>query len=305
MRRVVEHLENFDSIRLERTVEDKETSKIELALHIISVNLVNLDKISAVALQRNSSPKRPSYLVRLNVHVLDTQCQNPTSASSVPPIGLLVPLGNLYVHALQSLGCTLNSGNPFSAMSVRDGRDGRHSLESRRKLVSASNMDLRLVRRFLGDGRNLITYQLPSDKRSEKKKGRKGAGRRTLGQLPIQSGQSGLLHRITDDSTVIEQDESMGSSKGKSSFLVAFSNRAKGLGVGRAASLSATSTRARVKDEFLGSLDTSDTFNNEVFTSNGTGLVETADIHSSSPWDTERLGTENGFDMYLARGKKG
>lgn len=97
----------------------------------------------------------------------------------------------------------------------------------------------------------------------------------------------------------------MGSSKGKSSFLVAFSNRAKGLGVGRAASLSATSTRARVKDEFLGSLDTSDTFNNEVFTSNGTGLVETADIHSSSPWDTERLGTENGFDMYLARGKKG
>lgn len=44
MRRVVEHLENFDSIRFERTVEDEETSKIELALHIISVNLVNLRK---------------------------------------------------------------------------------------------------------------------------------------------------------------------------------------------------------------------------------------------------------------------
>lgn len=101
---------------------------------------------------------KKAHLVRLNVHVLDTQSQNPTSSSSVPPVGLLVPIGNLYIHALQSLGCTLDSDNPFLALRVGDGRDGGHSLESRRKLVSASNMDLGLVGRFLGDGRDLVAY---------------------------------------------------------------------------------------------------------------------------------------------------
>lgn len=306
MRRVVEHLENFDSIRLERTVEDKETSKIELALHIISVNLVNLDKISAVALQRNSSPKRPSYLVRLNVHVLDTQCQNPTSASSVPPIGLLVPLGNLYVHALQSLGCTLNSGNPFSAMSVRDGRDGGHSLESRRKLVSASNMDLRLVRRFLGDGRNLITYQLLSDKRSEKKK----KVEREQGDVPLDNFQSKaakVVFSIGSPTIVPSSSKTRAWAAARArvvSLLLSVTGR-RALGSAELLHCQRQARALALKDEFLGSLDTSDTFNNEVFTSNGTGLVETADIHSSSPWDTERLGTEDGFNMYLARGKKG
>lgn len=61
MRRVVEHLEDFDSIRLERTVEDEETSKIELALHIISVNLVNLRKISATRDVSTQNSKRSNH----------------------------------------------------------------------------------------------------------------------------------------------------------------------------------------------------------------------------------------------------
>lgn len=49
MRRVIEHLESFNGIRFERTVEDEETSKIELALHVISMDLVNLsENMSAV-----------------------------------------------------------------------------------------------------------------------------------------------------------------------------------------------------------------------------------------------------------------
>lgn len=44
MRRVIEHLESFNGIRFERTVEDEETSKIELALHVISMDLVNLSE---------------------------------------------------------------------------------------------------------------------------------------------------------------------------------------------------------------------------------------------------------------------
>lgn len=44
MRRVVEHLESFHGIRLEGTVEDEETGETELALHVISVDLVNLSE---------------------------------------------------------------------------------------------------------------------------------------------------------------------------------------------------------------------------------------------------------------------
>lgn len=58
--------------------------------------------------------------------------------------------------------------------------------------------------------------------------------------------------------------------------------------------MSATMHHARA-EMILGSLDTSDTFDDKIFTSNGTRLVETAHIHTSSPWDTEGLGTEDGY----------
>lgn len=42
MRRVIEHLDSLNSIRLKRAVEDEEPSKHETALNILSVELVDL-----------------------------------------------------------------------------------------------------------------------------------------------------------------------------------------------------------------------------------------------------------------------
>lgn len=42
MRRIGKHLEHINGIRFERAVEDEETSKLELALDFVSVDVVNL-----------------------------------------------------------------------------------------------------------------------------------------------------------------------------------------------------------------------------------------------------------------------
>jgi hypothetical protein len=54
------------------------------------------------------------------------------------------------------------------------------------------------------------------------------------------------------------------------------------------------------------SLDTSNTLNNEIFSSNSTSLVETADIDPSSERNPERLGTEDSYHQlhpYLKFGR--
>jgi len=53
---------------------------------------------------------------------------------------------------------------------------------------------------------------------------------------------------------------------------------------------------------YWNSLDTSNTLDNEIFSSDGTSLVETADIDSSSERNPERLGTKDSYhqlDPYL------
>lgn len=42
VRRIAKHFEGLDSVRLERTVENEETSKLEPRLHLVTGKLVDL-----------------------------------------------------------------------------------------------------------------------------------------------------------------------------------------------------------------------------------------------------------------------
>ena len=109
-----------------------------------------------------------------------------------------------------------------------------------------------------------------------------------LGELPVESSKSGLLHRVSNDGAVFEKDKRVGSSEGERSVLAGLGDRHKLLRVGRADESAQFLTDCRYC-----SLHTSDTFNNQIFTGDGTSFVETTDIDTSSERNSERLCAED------------
>lgn len=174
---------------------------------------------------------------------------------------------NVVVHALERFRGTLDRSNPFSARSIRHTRHRRHSLERGRELVTSSNVDSGPVRSVLGVGTDVVA----------------------LVQFPVKSGECSLLHWVTYDRAVLEQDESVGGGEGEGGLAASLGNGDELLGIGGAgvSDLAHAGTRH--------SLHADNPLNNQVLARNGTGLVEATHVDSASERDSERLRAEDGW----------
>lgn len=89
-------------------------------------------------------------IVGYTLHALPSQSQHSASPSSEPFVGLIVVLGHLSVHSLQSFRSTLDRDDGFlSTFRLGNDGDGGHSLKSRRELESTLDMDLGFVSGFV------------------------------------------------------------------------------------------------------------------------------------------------------------
>jgi hypothetical protein len=136
-------------------------------------------------------------------------------------------------------------------------------------LVSSFNVDLESVGCVFRVGREVVSF----------------------GQFPVEGGKGRFLHWVADHGAVFKKDESVRGGQCECGLLFGLGHLDELSGIARAGC-----QRDREITSSLYSLDTSDTFHNQIFTGNRTRLVETADIDSTSEWDSERLGTE---DCYL------
>lgn len=95
----------------------------------------------------------------------------------------------------------------------------------------------------------------------------------TLVEFPLQGIEGSPFHGVTDDLAFLEEDQRVGGSERELGLPWAVDDG----------------------DELLeiALVDTGDTFDDEIFTGDRPGLVETADVDLSSEGNTERLGTEN------------
>jgi hypothetical protein len=138
-----------------------------------------------------------AHLLRGNVHSLDTQSEDTGSSSGVVAVSLVVIGRDLVVHSLESFRSSLDSGVPLSSSRVGDASDGRHTLQGGRELISSPNVDLGFVRGILRVWLDVVTF----------------------GEFPVESGKGGLLHGVTDDRSVFEQDKRVGSGKSERGVL--------------------------------------------------------------------------------------
>lgn len=94
---------------------------------------------------------------------------------------------------------------------------------------------------------------------------------------PLDRGQSVLLHRVSNNITLVEKDESMGSGKNVDSLVRDSSSRGGS---------------SNAHEVVLGT-KTSDTLDQKIFLCQSTCLVEATDIKTSSKGNSEGLSTVN------------
>ena len=260
VRGVGEVLERLDRVRLERAVEDEETGKDEFRLDLV--------------------PRDAGRLVL--VHAVDplvAEREDTRATLGEPLVRLFVVGRDRSVHALERLGRALDGDESTDVgRAGLDERDGRHALELRRELEAAAdgNRDVVLLASALLSRRNTVTRV----------------------ELPLERIERGLLHRVSDD-TIVEEDERVSRGESERGFQAGLVDRNQLLAVRRAVKVNLHQCHARQQfDASLtrrqqNSLNASNTLDDEVLAGDSASLVEAADVDATRKRNTERLGTED------------
>lgn len=130
---------------------------------------------------------------------------------------------------------------------------------------------------------------------------RRRNGKRTSGDLPSESFESSFLHRISNDLTILEENESVGRSEGEGGSSGVGRDGDEFLEVVRAVHWSKTDReyqhlRCACEESMLeASLDSSNSLDNEILSGDGSSLVEAADVDTTGERDPEGFGTEDGY----------
>ncbi len=188
------------------------------------------------------------------VEPLVAEREHAATAARETLVRLVVAFGDVGVHALERLGGALGGDEQPAVVGASLGDGADGRHALERRGELETAADVDLV---------LVRRFL------EVRRGEVVA----LGELPVEGVESGLLHRVTNDA-VLEKDEGVGSGEGQRGLLVALLDAFEGF-------------RA------LGA-NLRDTLHLEVLASNGTGLVEAADVDAARVGDAERLGAEDG-----------
>lgn len=125
------------------------------------------------------------------IHILDTQCQHPTTIAGEPLVRVIVSLRYMGEHALDGFRCTLHTRDDLAPGKTCK---RAHPLESRRELESTLDGDERLVR---GVGVDRVDCFV-------------------LSNGPFKGVESGLLHRVANDGAIVKFDEGMGGGEAES-----------------------------------------------------------------------------------------
>ena len=259
---LVEHLDGLLGILLERALEDKETGKGEVSLNVLALKVVDLAGTQLV----------------FGSQLLVGESQNTGTAASKVLVGLFVVLGDGNQHLHDRLGRALDGNECASELlsglgiGSIDSGDGALTLQGTGELEAALDLDV-AIDGALGAGPGLEHI--------------------VLAKRPAEGSKGRLLHGITNNVSLIEPNKSVGGGQNKSSLQTGLVNRghvavstiglARGVGAGMAEA------------------KTSNTLNNEILASQGTGLIEAGDVDTASEGNSEGLGAEDGV---LGKGRQ-
>ncbi|KAI6768022.1 hypothetical protein HG530_006031 [Fusarium avenaceum] len=183
---LIQHLDSFLGIILERAVQNEETSEGQVGLNLLTLEIVDL----------------AGAKLSINSELFVSESQNTRTLASEVLVSLLVVIRNNLEHLLDCLGrtldtseSTLNLVTSLDIVAVNHG-DRALALKGRRELESALDLNGAMcTSSLIGAHESIVAAQSPSKR-----------------------GESSLFHGVTNDVSLIKLDQGVGGGKNQLGF---------------------------------------------------------------------------------------